>query len=87
MSRETVRTEGREVERSRATEIRDLCRIAGTPERAGNFIANGTSVKNVRAVLLLDAAASESASRSIDVHAIYERWNRPYRDRQQELPN
>ena len=81
MSRETVRTEGMEVERGRATEIRDLCKIAGCPERAANFVVNGTSVEKVRAVLLLDAGAPEGGHRSIDVHAIYERWNRSYTDR------
>ncbi len=82
-----ARDGGINAERSRVTEIQDLCRLAGSPERAAGWIENGTSVAEVRRALLearASAAGDEidghapavaAGGRKIDTSAIYAKWN------------
>jgi len=81
-----ARQSGATAERARSTEIQDLCRLAGLPERAAEWVAQGTSVVDVRRALL-EARASASgpeidghppagaSARKIDTQAVYKSWN------------
>ena len=74
-------------ERGRVTEIRDLCRLAGCPEKAADYMVNGDSIEQVRAALDgtrelgddVDGFPVFGGGRSIDVDAIYRKWNRDAR--------
>lgn len=48
----------RQAAQARATEINDLCALAGCPERAGAFIASDTSIDDIKAKLLESRAAN-----------------------------
>ncbi len=57
--------EGRESARAEATEINDLCILAGCPERAGELISSGKSVGDIRAALLAQMAEGGGESEEV----------------------
>lgn len=85
---DAARAETERIQLERAHEINSMCKLAGCPDRAGDFIADPKMTAKAVSDLLVrekaDASAREvdghharaqGTQRQIDTQAIYKRWN------------